>query len=128
MRGIRLNLERAQILDLLTWAAELHGRLRRGPRVVAEIPIVVKTTQGSGWEELTQTVMLSRHGLQVTCRHRLDVNQLLTCVRLDNGWHTQARVVWTRLKNAGGENEAGLEFLEERNFWQSVPAAPPLIM
>jgi hypothetical protein len=111
------NLERAQVLDVLTWAAEIHRGLRRGPRVPRRIPIVVRlNSRERTWEEQTQTVMLSRHGLQVACRHPLDVNQVLTCVRLDNGWRTEARVVWTR-PQAVGENEAGLEFLSDENFW-----------
>ncbi len=36
------NLERAQLLDILMWATELHGLLRRGPRVSVRIPILVR--------------------------------------------------------------------------------------
>ena len=37
------NLERAQLLDILLWASELYGRLRRGTRVRACIPILVRS-------------------------------------------------------------------------------------
>ena len=44
------NLERAQLLDILLWASELYGRLRRGPRVRARIPsgFAAKTRSGPG--------------------------------------------------------------------------------
>jgi hypothetical protein len=68
------------------------------------------------WEEKTETKMLSRHGLQVSTRNEVKVNDVLTCVRLDNGWRTEARVVWARRKPSG-ESEIGLEFLSDENFW-----------
>ena len=34
------NLERARVIDVLLWASELHGRLRRSPRVPAQIPVL----------------------------------------------------------------------------------------
>jgi hypothetical protein len=117
------NLDRARVLDVLTWAAEIHRGLRRGPRVPARIPVLVQlNAREQAWQEQTQTSMLSRHGLQVACRHPLNVNQVLTCVRLDNGWRTEARVVWTRVQDAG-EQEVGLEFLNEENFWDLTQMA-----
>ena len=111
------NLEKAQLLDILMWAAELHGYVRRGPRVPARIPILVRSEAPEKiWEEQTETVVLSRHGLQLVCRHELDVDDLLTCIRQDNGRRIEARVVWTRRKGSG-EQEAGLEFSSEGSFW-----------
>jgi PilZ domain len=111
------NLERAQVLDVLLWASELNGFLRRGPRIPAGIPIRVRSELPNlEWEEKTQTQVLSRHGLQINCRRELRADQLLTCVRLDNGWQTQVRVVWTRRKGSG-EFEVGLEFVTDENFW-----------
>lgn len=123
------NLERAQVLDVLLWASELHGRLRRSPRVRARIPILVRCESlDKPWEEKTETELLSRHGFQFTCRHELEIHQTLLCVRLDKGCQIEARVVWTRRK-ASGEITAGLEFLADENFWTletdaREPAAP----
>ena len=37
------NLERAQVYDVLLWASELHGRLRRSPRKVVKFPILLRS-------------------------------------------------------------------------------------
>lgn len=111
------NMERAQVLDILLWASELHSRLRRGPRMQAGISILLRSEgPEQAWEEKTETRELSRHGLLVHCSHELSAEQLLTCIRLDNGWKAEARVVWVRRKTADGF-EAGLEFLTDENFW-----------
>jgi len=111
------NLERAQVLDILLWASELHGKLRRGPRVAASMAILLRCEiPDQSWEERTETRLLSRHGLQISCSHELKVNDLLTCVRLDNNRKVEARVVWARTSDAG-RTEAGLEFTTEENFW-----------
>jgi hypothetical protein len=111
------NLEKAQVLDVLLWASELHGYLRRGPRVPAQIPIHLRyDAPGKSWEESTETRTISRHGLLVILRRELQINDVLLCTRIDNGWHAETRVVWTRGK-ASGENEIGLEFLGDENFW-----------
>jgi hypothetical protein len=118
------NLERAQVLDVLLWASELHGRLRRSPRVRARV-VVKLCSEAQQWEETVQTQLLSRHGFQLTCAHELSVEDLLTCERLDVGWRTQARVVWARHKESGA-TEAGFEFLKDENFWGiTTPPTPP---
>ena len=45
------NLERAQVLDVMLWASELHGRLRRGGRFPAKVPILLRSTsEDRPWE------------------------------------------------------------------------------
>jgi hypothetical protein len=120
------NLERAQLLDILLWASELHGRLRRGPRVRARIPILVRSEDPMRpWEEKTETRFLSLHGFHFECRHEVQAGGILTCVRLDTGRRVDARVVWARVK-ASGETEAGLQFLTDEDFWnlETGVAAP----
>lgn len=111
------NLERARLLDILLWASELYGRLRRGPRVRASIPILVCSEDAEKpWEEKTQTLQISAHGFSFLCRHELHDGDALTCVRLDNGRRVEARVVWARSRDSG-ETEAGLEFVTDEDFW-----------
>jgi hypothetical protein len=122
------NLERAQVLDILLWASELHGRLRRGPRVRARIPILVRSENPmKPWEEKTETRFLSLHGFHFECRHEVQAGGILTCVRLDNGRRVEARVVWARIKDSGA-TEAGLQFLTDEDFWNldGGAAAPGL--
>lgn len=111
------NLERAQLLDILLWASELYGCLRRGPRVRARIPILVRCEAPEGpWEEKTETLVLSTHGFSFLCRHQVSKDQVLTCVRLDTGRRLDARVAWVHSQQSG-ENEAGLEFVSHADFW-----------
>lgn len=120
------NLERAQLLDILLWASELYGRLRRGPRLRASIPILVRSENAQKpWEEKTETLQLSVHGFCFLCRHELHSGDLLTCVRLDSGRRLGARVAWARSKDSG-ETEAGVEFLTDEDFWgmEATVAAP----
>ena len=82
-----------------------------------KIPILVRSgAPDRPWEEKIETKILSRHGFQIVCGHEVKVNEVLTCVRLDNGSRTEARVVWMR-RRASGESDAGLEFLTDENFW-----------
>jgi PilZ domain len=111
------NLERAQLLDILLWASELYGRLRRGRRVRARIPILVRSEEAQKpWEEKTETLQLSSHGFSFICRHEVRSGDALTCVRLDSGRRAGARVVWARCTESG-ENEAGVEFSTDEDFW-----------
>ena len=88
------NLERARLLDILLWASELYGRLRRGPRVRASIPILVRSEdEQKPWEEKADTVVLSVHGFCFFCRHELHSGDILTCIRLDNGHRADAREI-----------------------------------
>jgi hypothetical protein len=111
------NLERARVIDVLLWASELHGCLRRSPRISARIPVLLRSeTPDHPWEEKTQTTLLSRHGMQVSCRSEVRRGDTLTCIRLDSGQRVEGRVVWIHRK-ASGEIEAGVEFAIEGNFW-----------
>src|SRR6202047_1867138 len=123
------NLERAQLLDILLWASELYVRLRRGPRVRASIPILVRSEDAQKpWEEKTETLQLSVHGFCFLCRHELHTGDVLTCVRLDNGRRLGGRVVWTRSKDSG-ETEAGVEFVTDEDFWEmAASVATPLLL
>jgi hypothetical protein len=111
------NLERARVMDVLLWASELHGLLRRGPRVPARMAVVLRSdAPNEPWEENAETQLLSRHGAQVLCRHDAAIGDRLTCVRLDSGNRVEAQVVWAR-RQAAGDIEIGLEFLTDVNFW-----------
>jgi hypothetical protein len=121
------NLERAKILDILLWASELYVRLRRGSRVRASIPIMVRSEDPQKpWEEKTATRLLSAHGFCFVCHHELRSGDALTCVRLDNGRRVAGRVAWARAKDSG-ETEAGVEFVTDEDFWgMEVSVAEPV--
>lgn len=111
------NLERARLLDILLWSSDLHGQLRRGPRVPACIAILLRSEmEDGGWEEKAETRLLSRHGAQIICRHGANTGDKLVCTRLDNGARASAQVIWVRRRGAG-EFEMGIEFAGDVNFW-----------
>jgi hypothetical protein len=122
------NLERAQLLDILLWASELYGRLRRGPRVPAYIPILVRSEEAQKpWEEKTETLQISAHGFSFICRHELHNGDVLTCVRLDSGCRVGGRVAWARCKDSG-ETEAGVKFATDEDFWgMEAGVATPIL-
>jgi hypothetical protein len=122
------NLERARVLDVLLWASELHGLLRRGPRVPARMDVLLRSeAREMRWEEKAVTQILSRHGAQIVCRREPAAGDKLTCVRLDSGARAEAQVVWVR-RQASGESEIGIEFLSDVNLWNfsSGSASPQL--
>jgi len=111
------NLQQAQVFDVLLWASELHGRLRRSPRRLARFPILLRSDiPGRVWEVRAQTQVVSRHGMRVICRAEVRAKDTLTCIRLDNGRRAEATVAWTN-RNDSGECQAGLEFVRDENFW-----------
>jgi hypothetical protein len=114
------NLERAQVYDALLWASELHGRLRRSPRKAMRFPILLRSDiAGRTWKLETETSIVSRHGMNLTCRADLRPKDSLTCIRLDTGRRAEAIVAWTRT-NDSGDTEAGIEFPREENFWDLI--------
>jgi hypothetical protein len=119
------NLEKAQVYDVLLWASELHGRLRRSPRKNVKFPIVLRSDiPGRLWEIRTDTHVVSRHGMRLTCSADIQPKDRLTCIRLDTGRRAEAIVAWTR-RTDGDSTEAGVEFVNEENFWDITWAGPP---
>jgi hypothetical protein len=111
------NLGRARLLDILMWASDLGGRLRRGPRRQASLPIRLRSEKpGRPWEEETRTQWLSRHGAMVECVHQVEAGDTLQVTQLDTGRQAEARVVWQRRRGTG-PFEVGLEFTNAVGFW-----------
>lgn len=111
------NLERAQVFDVLLWASELHGRLRRSPRRRARFPVLLRSEiPGRSWEVRAETQVVSRHGMRLTCRADARQKDTLTCIRLDDGRRAEATVAWTA-RNDAGDLDVGLELIRVENFW-----------
>jgi hypothetical protein len=109
-----VNLERAQLLDISFWAAELGQQLRRSARDPLTIPIqLISEIAGHIWEEETCTLDLSRHGARTTCQHTVKNDDVLKVRRFDTGEQLNARIVWQR-QTTTGTHEIGIEFL---NSW-----------
>src|SRR6202790_2136424 len=111
------NLDRSRLLLIIEEAGDLGRRLRRSPRTELSIAVRLSCDKlGGTWEEVTQTVLLSRHGASIRCNHSANPRECLQIVRLDTGQKAQARVVWQ--SPAGSESSRiGIEFVDCDNFW-----------
>jgi PilZ domain len=111
------NLDRAKLLHIILSASELGRHLRRSPRKVATIPVRLSSERiGSAWEEDTETVLVSRYGALVRCKHVAKAGETLQVIRADTGEKAAARVAWQRpLDNEGVR--IGVEFVSCENFW-----------
>jgi PilZ domain-containing protein len=111
------NLERAKLLHIILTASELGRHLRRSPRKAAAIPVrLMSDKMGGTWEEETETVLVSRYGALVRCKHPAKAGDTLSLVRADTGAKATARVAWQRPL---GEDDVriGVEFVGCENFW-----------
>jgi PilZ domain len=111
------NLDRARLLDITLWAAELKQRLQRSPRSALRISVrLISEIFGNSWSEETQTVDVSGQGAQIVCKHSVEIGDALKVLRLDTAEQMEVRVVWHR-RNASGIQEIGVEMIGNRNFW-----------
>lgn len=111
------NLERAKLLHIILSASELGRHLRRSPRKVATIPVRLSSEKlGGTWEEETETVLVSRYGALVRCKHPAKAGDTLSVVRSDTGQTATARVAWQR-PNGEEDLRIGVEFVACENFW-----------
>jgi hypothetical protein len=114
------NLDRAKLLHIILSASELGRHLRRSPRKVAAIPVRLSSERlGGAWEEDTETVLVSRYGALVRCKHPAKAGETLHVIRADTGEKAVARVAWQRPSgNSGSEDtRIGVEFVACENFW-----------
>lgn len=114
------NMDRAKLLHIILTASELGRHLRRSPRKVAAIAVRLSSEKlGGTWEEDTETVLVSRYGALVRCKHPAKAGETLHVVRADTGEKVLARVAWQRPSgNSGNEDvRIGVEFVGCENFW-----------
>lgn len=116
--GLNLdNLDRAKLLHIILSASELGRHLRRSPRKVATIPVRLSSEKlGGAWEEETETVLVSRFGALVRCKHPAKAGETIQVLRADTGEKALARIAWQRpLDN--NDIRIGVEFVACENFW-----------
>jgi hypothetical protein len=116
--GLNLdNLEKAKLLHIILSASELGRHLRRSPRKVAAIPVRLASEKlGGAWEEDTETVLVSRYGALVRCKHPAKAGETIQLIRADTGEKTLARVAWQRPLGSD-DVRIGVEFVACENFW-----------
>jgi hypothetical protein len=111
------NLDRAKLVHIILTANELGRQLRRSPRKVAAIPVrLISDKLGGSWEEDTETVLVSRFGALMRCKHSAKPGDTLHVLRTDTGEKAMARVAWQRLSEKE-DPRIGVEFVGCENFW-----------
>lgn len=111
------NLERARLLDIAMWAAELGRRLRRSPRRPLKLNIrVISELPGRSWSEETYTVDVGRDGTQIVCTNAAEIGDILDIIRLDTAEQMQVRVIWRR-RMSSGVHEVGTEVVGSKCVW-----------
>jgi hypothetical protein len=111
------SLDRARLLNIIEGATDLGRHLRRSPRRAATVAVRLCCDKlGGGWEEDTETVLLSRYGASLRCSRPADPRASLQIIRLDTGQEAQARVAWQRPAGSEG-SRIGVEFVDCANFW-----------
>jgi hypothetical protein len=111
------NLDRAKLLHIILSASELGRHLRRSPRKVATILVRLTSERlGGAWEEDTETVLVSRYGALVRCKHTAKAGETLQVIRADTGEKALARVAWQR-PLGNDDVRIGVEFVACENFW-----------
>lgn len=112
------NLERAKLLHIIISASDLGRHLRRSPRKAAAIPVRLSSEKiGGAWQEDTETVLVSRFGALVRCKHAAKAGETINVSRADTGATVQARVAWQRPTGLD-DVRVGVEFLSAENFWE----------
>ena len=121
------HMERAWLLDILFYAADLGGHMRRSPRRALAISVRVHCeTPGRPWQEETLTRSVSRFGAMLECRQTIRPGDVLLVEHLASGRSAHARVVWS-WKSRSGSFVVGLEFTDCDNFWDLDWSDPPAI-
>jgi hypothetical protein len=111
------NLERAKLVHIILTANELGRQLRRSPRKVAAIPVkLISEKLGGAWEEETETLLVSRYGALMRCKHSAKPGETIQVQRTDTGDKALARVAWQRFAT-DDDIRIGLEFVGCENFW-----------
>jgi hypothetical protein len=93
--------------------------LRRSPRAMVKIPIVIQGIDRHGYkfEEETETFIVSKYGARVFTIHELQENDTLRLRLKDSGHWTEFRVAWIGTEESKSAGHIGLEFIQATNFF-----------
>ncbi len=93
--------------------------LRRSPRAMVKIPVVIKGVdkQGYEFEQETETLMVSKYGARISTVHQVEVDDILK-LRLQNSedW-SEFRVAWVGNESGDSVGQIGIEFVQALNFF-----------
>lgn len=109
--------EQSELVEILLRIEEMKRRLRRSVRRTVSIPVLLRSeSPGRSWEEKTETLNVSCSGTALRCQHPVEVEEIVSLVRLDTGREAKGRVVWSKQKDSQ-QHEIGVELLGHENYW-----------
>jgi len=112
------NQERIQLLDIVRWAGDLIGQIRRGPRKLVSIPVrLYRESSSQTHAEETSVVEVSQHGTALRSSLPINVGELVKMERMDTGERVEGIVRW-RERRDGSIVHVGIEFHSCNNFWR----------
>ena len=93
--------------------------LRRSPRAMVKIPVVIKGVdkQGYEFEEETETYVVSKYGARVSSVHQIEVDDILQLRLRDSQDWSDFRVVWIGHEGDDTLGGVGIEFIQATNFF-----------
>jgi hypothetical protein len=96
--------------------------LRRSPRAMVKIPVVLKGVDKHGYEfeEETETFVVSKFGARVFTVHELAEDAVLELRLKSSDEWSQLRVVWLGRQEDDSLGHIGLEFIQTTNFFGVV--------
>lgn len=98
----------------------LEADRRRSPRVLLEIPVMVRWEDESGraFVEPSATRLVNAYGALLELKHLPRVGRRVTLTNTISGVVTEARVVWAGARTAHGTNEVAIELADPApDFW-----------
>ena len=96
--------------------------LRRSPRAMVKIPVIIKGVDKHGYEfeEETETFVVSKFGARVFTVHELAEDAVLELRLKSSDEWSQFRIVWLGRQEDDSLGHIGVEFIQTSNFFGVV--------
>jgi hypothetical protein len=96
--------------------------LRRSPRAMVKIPVIIKGVDKHGYEfeEETETFVVSKFGARVFTVHELAADAVLELRLKSSDEWSRFRIVWLGRQEDDSLGHVGLEFIQTTNFFGVV--------
>jgi hypothetical protein len=93
--------------------------LRRSPRAMVKIPVVIKGVDKHGreFEEETETCVVSKYGARVRSIHQVEVDDILQLRLRESQEWSDFRVAWIGGEADDTVGQIGIEFVQTSNFF-----------
>ncbi|HKZ40113.1 MAG TPA: PilZ domain-containing protein [Candidatus Hodarchaeales archaeon] len=93
--------------------------LRRSPRAMVRIPVVIKGVDKNGYEfeEETETFVVSKYGARIFTVHELEDESVLQLRLKSSDRWSEFRIVWIGKEVDNSLGHIGIEFIQTTDFF-----------